>query len=153
MPGAEPQLLQDSPFLLFLSPHHYQGSTPSPLFCQNSLLPHSISMFPGPGPVCLEFGKPPDLLPASCSLGAGKWCQSLSVTRLWLQKTLVSGVLPISLGLYLLHHLPVFFFFLLQRNPPPLLFSRLIAKARPFAGDHRQRPLYRLREGLKERRQ
>lgn len=61
--------------------------------------------------------------PPSCFLQlGGREMVSVTVSHVPLaQKTLVSGVLPISPGLYLLHHLPGFFFFF--SNGTPLLSS------------------------------
>lgn len=104
-----------------------------------TLLP-STPMFPDPGPVCSVW-EPPS--PPSFFLQPEEK-ELVSVTCLWLQKkTLDSGVLPISLEPYLSHYLSHFFFSpteplaLSLAVPCLLLFSRLIAKARPFVGDHK----------------
>lgn len=118
----------------FPSPHHWRGSTPLPLFCQN-LPPHHpnptpppspvYSYFPSPEPICSVWESPRS--PSSfLQPRVWGWCQSLPVMCLWPQKALVS-VLPTSF-LTLSSSPSASFFSPPQRNPCPLIFSRLIAK-------------------------
>lgn len=132
----------------FPSPHHWRGSTPSPLFCQNPLPTPRLHQFIPTSQVqslFAQFGKVPVLLPPSCSLGVRSWCQSRPVMCLWPQKALVSGVLPTSLGSYLPHHLSLFFS--PQRNPLPAHIQPFNCKTRPFAGDHKTATPFIYRRG------
>lgn len=85
-----------------------------------------------------QFGKTPALLPLSCRLEAGSWCPTLSVKRFLASEeaSRLRGPTPLP---WTLSSPPSVSFFPSRLTEPPALsvFSRLIAKASPFVGDHK----------------
>lgn len=63
---------------LFSESPPLEGKHPLPTFLPGSPPSAVYFHFPGPEPICSEFGKAPPLLPPSCSLGAGSWCVTFS---------------------------------------------------------------------------
>lgn len=122
-----------------LSPKH---PPPPPRFCQDSPFQAHV---PRSRACLLRVWENPS--PPSCFLQlAGREMVSVTVSHVPLasEDSRLRG--PAHLP-WTLSSPPSVSFFPPQRNPQPLFFSRLIAKGRPFVGDHRQRPLYWLREG------